>query len=99
MAKESSCEVALEIGDGVPDKPFQPSLPKVLVLSNSGKQLDRAASPVSPSPSPSPSPTAVLVLSNSGKGMDQSASRKKYVKQVRDSVTDLSVYRSRGFEL
>jgi hypothetical protein len=86
MAKESSSQVPLEIDDGAPDNPFQPSLPKVLVLSNSGKRLDQAASP---SPSPSPSPTAVLVLSNSGKGMDQSASRKKYVKQVRDSVTDL----------
>lgn len=90
MAKEFSSEVALGIDDGSPDKPIQPSLPNVLVLSNSGKRLDQAASPVSPSPSPSP--TAVLVLSNSGKGMDQSGSKKKYVKQVRESVTDYVLF-------
>ncbi|XP_078159876.1 ankyrin repeat-containing protein ITN1-like [Carex rostrata] len=96
MAKESSSEVMLEINDGAPDMPIQPSLPKVLVLSSSGKRLDQAASPVSPSPSPSP--TAVLVLSNSGKGMDQSGSKKKYVKQVtgKHNNTELHLAAQKG---
>lgn len=98
MAKEFSSEVAVGIDYGSPDKTFQSSLslPKVLVLSNSGKRLDQTSSPVSPSPSPSP--TAVLVLSNSGKGMDQSGSKKKYVKQVtgKHNNTELHLAAQRG---
>ncbi|KAJ8636954.1 hypothetical protein MRB53_011221 [Persea americana] len=79
-----------------PSPPASTAAP-ALVLSNSGKAIDKSCKN-SPSPSPSASTAApALVLSNSGKAIDKSC-KKKYVKQVtgRHKDTDIHLAAKRG---